>query len=58
VAPEWAKTPIEVDRASAGARQLDRNSTHWKELQASGGFAVHVSGDFPNLNIELWAIRG
>jgi type VI secretion system protein ImpJ len=38
--------------------ELDRNSTHCKELQASGGFAVHVSGDFPKLNIELWAIRG
>ena len=44
--------------AGATYFELDRNSTHWKELQSSGGFAVHVSGDFPNLNIELWAIRG
>ena len=38
--------------------ELDRNSAHWKEMQSSGGFAIHVSGDFPNLNMELWAIRG
>ena len=44
--------------AGATYFELDRNSSHWKELQSSGGFAVHVSGDFPNLNIELWAIRG
>jgi type VI secretion system protein ImpJ len=44
--------------AGATYFELDRNSTHWKELQSSGGFAVHVSGDFPSLNIELWAIRG
>ncbi|TAJ83511.1 type VI secretion system baseplate subunit TssK [Reyranella sp.] len=44
--------------AGATYFELDRNSAHWKELQSSGGFAVHVSGDFPNLNTELWAIRG
>lgn len=44
--------------AGASYFELDRNSTHWKELQSSGGFALHVSGEFPNLNIELWAIRG
>ena len=41
-----------------GPNELDRNSAHWKELQSSGGFAIHLSGEFPNLNIELWAIRG
>lgn len=44
--------------AGATYFELDRNSAHWKELQASGGFAIHLSGEFPNLNIELWAIRG
>ena len=44
--------------AGATYFELDRNSTHWKELQSSGGFAIHLSGEFPNLNIELWAIRG
>ncbi|MGH7084835.1 MAG: type VI secretion system baseplate subunit TssK, partial [Acetobacteraceae bacterium] len=31
---------------------------HWQQMQSSGGFAIHVSGDFPNLRVELWAIRG
>ena len=43
--------------AGATYFELDRNSPHWAQMQASGGFAVHVSGDFPNLNLELWAIR-
>ena len=30
----------------------------WKESQQSGGLAFHVSGDFPGLHLELWAIRG
>jgi type VI secretion system protein ImpJ len=38
--------------------ELDRNSPHWQQMQASGGFAVHVSRDFPNLALDLWAIRG
>lgn len=38
--------------------ELDRNSQHWQKMQTSGGFAIHVSGDFPNLHMELWAIRG
>ena len=37
--------------------ELDRSSPHWQQMQNSGGFAIHVSGDFPNLDLELWAIR-
>ncbi len=37
--------------------ELDRNSRHWQQMQNSGGFAIHVSGDYPNLALELWAIR-
>ncbi len=44
--------------AGASYFELDRNSPHWQQMQSSGGFAIHVSGDFPNLRIELWAIRG
>ncbi|MGE4047691.1 MAG: type VI secretion system baseplate subunit TssK [Acetobacteraceae bacterium] len=44
--------------AGASYFELDRNSPHWQQMQASGGFAIHVSGDFPNLRLELWAIRG
>lgn len=44
----------------AGAQyfELDRNSPHWQQMQSSGGFAIHVSGDFPNLSLDLWSIRG
>ena len=44
--------------AGATYFELDRNSPHWQQMQASGGFAIHVAGDFPNLQMELWAIRG
>jgi len=37
--------------------ELERNTSFWKELNHSGGFAVHVGGDFPGLEIEFWAIR-
>jgi type VI secretion system protein ImpJ len=38
--------------------ELDRNSEYWKQLGNSSGFAFHVSGDFPGLSMEFWAIRG
>jgi type VI secretion system protein ImpJ len=44
--------------AGASYFELDRNSPHWQQMQSSGGFAIHVSGEFPNLQMELWAIRG
>ena len=37
---------------------LDKNSGLWKELLRSGGFALHImTGDFPGLEMEFWAIR-
>jgi type VI secretion system protein ImpJ len=44
--------------AGATYFELDRASPHWQQMQNSGGFAIHVSGDFPSLKLELWAIRG
>jgi type VI secretion system protein ImpJ len=44
--------------AGASYFELDRNSPHWQQMQNAGGFAIHVSGDFPDLRLELWAIRG
>ena len=44
--------------AGASYFELDRNSPHWQQMQASGGFAIHLSGEFPNLTMEMWAIRG
>lgn len=37
---------------------LDRGSPHWEALRTSAAIAIHVSGDFPNLRLALWAIRG
>ena len=36
---------------------LDRGHALWKELAKSGGFAMHVAGKFPGLEMEFWAIR-
>jgi type VI secretion system protein ImpJ len=38
--------------------ELDRTNELWRSLKGSGGIAIHSSGDFPNLAMELWAIRG
>ncbi len=37
--------------------ELDRDSPYWRKMTTSGGVAVHISGDYPGLNMELWAIR-
>lgn len=37
--------------------ELDRGSDLWKTLPTSAGFAMHVAGDFPGLQMEFWAIR-
>ncbi len=37
--------------------ELDRTGQYWSQLKKSGGIAVHVSGDYPDLEMELWAIR-
>ncbi|MEY4750582.1 MAG: type secretion system baseplate subunit TssK [Pseudomonadota bacterium] len=34
-----------------------RGSELWKQLETSGGLAMHIAGDFPGLALELWAIR-
>ena len=37
--------------------ELDADSPYWGKMTTSGGIAVHVSGQYPGLNMELWAIR-
>lgn len=34
-----------------------RNNELWKQLESSGGLAMHIAGDFPGLELEFWAIR-
>ena len=37
--------------------ELDTTSPAWKDLHNSGGIALHLSGEYPELTLELWAIR-
>ncbi|MBL1262034.1 MAG: type VI secretion system baseplate subunit TssK [Thiotrichaceae bacterium] len=37
--------------------ELERNNAYWKALENSGGIALHIGGDFPGLDLELWTIR-
>lgn len=37
--------------------EVDTSHEMWGQLQKSGGLAVHISGEFPALELELWAIR-
>lgn len=43
----------------AGYNYFEVDTTHdlWNQLQSSGGLAMHVSGEFPDLQLEFWAIR-
>lgn len=34
-----------------------QNSEYWQALSESGGIACHIGTNFPNLAMELWAIR-
>jgi type VI secretion system protein ImpJ len=38
--------------------ELDQSHELWDQLKGSGGVAIYVSGDFPGLTMEFWAIRG
>ncbi|MFJ2982144.1 MULTISPECIES: type VI secretion system baseplate subunit TssK [unclassified Pseudomonas] len=37
--------------------ELDRGDEHWQQLAQSAGFALHVAGSFPGLDMRFWAIR-
>jgi len=37
--------------------ELDRASDYWSQLTNSAGFALHVAGAFPGLEMQFWAIR-
>lgn len=38
--------------------ELDSTNPLWEALTESGGMAVHVAGQYPDLKMDLWAIRG
>jgi len=37
--------------------ELERKGDYWEGLVESSAVALHVGGDFPDLNLTLWAIR-
>jgi type VI secretion system protein ImpJ len=38
--------------------ELDTKNELWRQLEHSGGYAMHIAGDFPAIQLEFWAIRG
>lgn len=45
-------------RANSCYFELDRGSPHWQQMKNSGGFGIHIPAEeFPNLRVELWAIK-
>jgi type VI secretion system protein ImpJ len=37
--------------------ELDHASPIWKQVADGGGLAMHVAGDFPSLEFDLWAVK-
>lgn len=37
--------------------EMDTSVDLWKQLQGNGALALHVAGDFPDLELQCWAIR-
>jgi len=37
--------------------ELDRQHESWQKLKNASGFGFHIAGEFPNLQMQFWAIR-
>jgi type VI secretion system protein ImpJ len=37
--------------------ELDKHGDIWKKMENSGGFAIHIGGNYPGLRLEFWAIK-
>jgi type VI secretion system protein ImpJ len=38
--------------------EIEREGDLWKLTEQSGALALHIAGEFPGLELELWAVRG
>lgn len=38
--------------------ELEKNTPAWQDVVKAGALALHISGSFPDLDLQLWAIRG
>jgi type VI secretion system protein ImpJ len=45
-------------RANTVYFELNNRHDQWDLVRASGGIAFHVAGDVPDLELDLWAVRG
>ncbi|HCQ48300.1 MAG TPA: type VI secretion system baseplate subunit TssK [Achromobacter sp.] len=37
--------------------QFDRSHPSWQMLRDTAGFGLHIAGDYPEMELQLWAIR-
>jgi type VI secretion system protein ImpJ len=37
--------------------ELEHGGEHWKSVHVSKVVAMHLAGEFPNIKLEMWAIR-
>ncbi len=37
--------------------EINKQGMYWQRLLESGGLAIHLSGSYPGLDIELWTIN-
>jgi type VI secretion system protein ImpJ len=37
--------------------ELNKHNELWKQMPQAGGFAIHIGGEFPGLELEFWAIK-
>ena len=37
--------------------ELDRHHPAWQSLTGAAGFGFHIAADFPELELQFWAIR-
>lgn len=56
ISPLPVKPPELPTLANCVYFQLERSSEHWPSLTNSGGFGIYVGGEFPGLNMQLFAI--
>jgi type VI secretion system protein ImpJ len=38
--------------------EMEKRGEMWQQLQKTGVLAMHLAGEFPGLDVELWAVRG
>jgi len=38
--------------------ELEKGGEYWEVLKRSGAIAIHLSGEFPGITMEFWAIQG